>query len=464
MPAERPNIVQIIADDMGHGDLGCFNFGISHTPTLDQLIQDGVSLSQHYSASPVCAPARAALLTGRYSHRTGAVDTLDGRGLDRISLRERTFADALSAAGYATGLIGKWHNGSLDRRYHPNRRGFAEFYGFRGGWVDYWDWRLERNGATEKADGRYLTDVLTDEAVAFAHRHRSEPFYLQLAYNAPHYPLQAPADRVAPYVERGTLSTGVSTIYAMIEAMDAGIARVLDTLDELDIADHTLVLFMSDNGPHFGSFDGLSLTRFNCGFNGAKKSVHEGGIRVPATLRWPNGLEGGRVIHDMVHFTDWAPTFLAVAGAGPVEGTLPWDGVNVLPLLRGERGQVHTTRFWQLNRYEPVARCNAAMRDGDWKLIHPWIDEAMQHEPADLAMDDELRYEPDQHTDIRRAPYPARSLLGMPPEPELYNLAADPLECQDVAADHPQRVAGMSAALGRWFEDVEGDRRRAWSE
>lgn len=461
MTSPGPNIVQIVADDMGYGDLGCFNYGASRTPTLDHLVREGVCLSQHYSAAPVCAPARAALFTGRYPHRTGALDTLDGRGLDRIALGERTVADALTAAGYVTGLVGKWHNGSLDSRYHPNRRGFAEFVGFRGGWSDYWDWRLERNGDAFGADGRYLTDVLTEEAVSFLQRHRDDRFYLQIAYNAPHYPMQAPADRLARYAESGAFGPGVSAIYAMVEVMDDGIGRVLETLDELALSDQTIVMFTSDNGPHFGEHEGMSLTRFNCGFNGAKQSVHEGGIRVPGVVRWPDGLDGGRTVHEMVHFTDWAPTILGLTNADPAADALPFDGVDALPVFRGERHRVDSVRFWQFNRYEPVPGCNAAMRDGDWKLVFPKIAEAMDHDAADLAMDVELRYEPERNAEILPGPFPDRTLPPEPPTPELYNLRSDPLERHDLAADHSERIATMSAALGRWFEDVETDRKRA---
>lgn len=171
--AIRPNIVVILADDMGYGDIGAFGNPHVHTPHLDALAAQGCRLTQHYSGSPMCAPARAALLTGRYPHRTGAVDVVEGRGLDRIALRERTLADSLKTAGYATGLFGKWHNGAIDPRFHPNRRGFDEFVGFRAGVSDYWDWTIERNGRYLRADGRYLTDVFTEEAVAFIERHRA---------------------------------------------------------------------------------------------------------------------------------------------------------------------------------------------------------------------------------------------------------------------------------------------------
>src|SRR5581483_3926100 len=182
--SRRPNVVFVLADDMGYGDLGHFNDGRCSSPHLDRIASEGLCLTQHYSGSPVCAPARAALLTGRYPHRTGAIDTLHGRGLDRIALDEVTIADAFRAAGYRTGLVGKWHNGALDSRYHPNARGFEEFVGFSGGWADYYDYQLDLNGSTRASDGRYLTDVLGDYAVDFIRRHRAEPFFLLLAFNA----------------------------------------------------------------------------------------------------------------------------------------------------------------------------------------------------------------------------------------------------------------------------------------
>jgi arylsulfatase A len=188
---------------MGYGDIGAFGNDAVKTPHLDRLAAEGVRLTQHYSASCVCAPARASLLTGRYPHRTGAIDTLDGRGLDRLALREVTLANALKPAGYATALIGKWHLGALDPRYHPNARGFDEFAGFRGGWSDYYQWRLDYNGVIHQSDGRYLTDVFTEEAVQFIQRHRARPFFLHLTYNAPHFPLQAPDEDVAPFLESG---------------------------------------------------------------------------------------------------------------------------------------------------------------------------------------------------------------------------------------------------------------------
>jgi arylsulfatase A len=454
--SERPNILFILADDMGYGDFGCFNYGASQTPALDHLIHEGVSLTQHYSAAPVCAPARASLLTGRYPHRTGAIDTLEMRGLDRLALRERTVADCLRAAGYATGLVGKWHNGALDARYHPNRRGFDEFVGFSGGWSPYVDWHLDTNGHLSKSDGRYLTDVFTDEAVRFIGRHAREPFALMLTYSAPHFPFQALEHDMAPFRDTGAFTTAVANIYGMIRCMDRGIAQVLDELERQGIAENTLVLFSSDNGPQFGGKGPACSDRFNCGFAGAKLLVYEGGIRVPAVLRWPAGLRGGRQVHDLVHFTDWMPTLLAVAGAEPPRD-VRIDGINVWPLLRGEDGHVPSRRFWQWNRYRPAGGCNAAMRDGDWKLVRPAIDEVMRVTHADLAMDIDAKYHPERYTDIVRDPLPEVAVTA--PAPQLFHLREDPLERNDLAASQPERVARMDAALTAWFEEVEEERR-----
>src|SRR6202158_835223 len=314
---DRPNILLILADDMGYGDFGCFNDGLSQTPTLDHLVNEGVCLTQHYSASPVCAPARASLVTGRYPHRTGVTDTLEMRGLDRLALRERTLADYLRQAGYVTGLVGKWHNGALDARYHPNRRGFDEFAGFCGGWMPYFEWRLDRNGSIARSDGRYLTDVFTDEAVQFIERHRAERFFLYLAYHAPHFPFQSLETDLALFRDTGNFTLAVNHIYAMIRCMDRGVASVLDALSRYGLSDNTLVLFSSDNGRQFGGAGDMCTDRFNCGFAGAKTLVYEGGIRLPMVLRWPAGLDGRRKLDTMVHFTDWLPTLLAIADIEP---------------------------------------------------------------------------------------------------------------------------------------------------
>ncbi len=457
---DRPNIVFILADDMGYGDFGAFNGGLSRTPTLDGLLGESVCLSQHYTASPVCNPSRAALLTGRYPHRTGSIDTLEWRGLERLALRETTLADVLKRAGYTTGLVGKWHLGAFDPRYHPMRRGFDEALCFRGGMHDYWRWRLEV-GETEvrRGDGRYLTDVWTEEAVAFLDRHAGdEPFFLHVTYNAPHTPLQCPEEEVRPFAETGQFTRAVSTIYGMLRRMDAGVARILETLERRGLRENTVVCFTSDNGPAFGGEGEDCQRRFNCQFNGSKGVTYEGGIRVPMLLRWPaGGLSGPREVHGMVHFADWFPTLLDAAGL-EVPEDLAIDGVNVLPVLRGEEGQVCTRRFWQWNRYTPLVECNAAMRDGPWKLVRPVIREAMH--VADVQWLEVSMYEPERFIEngIITEPDPPRE-VPPPPPPELYNVADDPRERTDLADAEPERVRRMLADLESWFEEVEAERR-----
>ncbi len=450
----KPNIVLIIADDMGYGDFGIFNDQISCTPHLDALVEEGICLTQHYSAAPVCTPARAALMTGRYAQRTGSIDTLEARGLDRLRLDETTMADVLGGAGYATGLIGKWHNGALDRRYHPRARGFGEFVGFQGGWNPYYRYRLDRNGGIEYGDkDNYLTDVFSDAALDFIGRHQGEPFFLQLAYNAPHFPLEAPDAIAQKYVERG-FSLGVSLLYAMIEVMDTGIGRIVEKLDALGIGDNTILIFTSDNGPALGDWNGFSQRRFNYNFNGGKGTTYEGGIRVPLILRWRDGLPGALRSSEMAHFADWFPTLLGLAGVD-VPTDLALDGVDIAPTLRGETGAAYPQRFWQWNRYTPVGTCNAAMRDGDWKLLRPRIPEAMEVHPADTAHDHAIKYFPELYHDVVRLPEPATTLPS-PPPPLLFNIADDPFEKNDLADQYPQKAATMEAALERWFVDVTG--------
>lgn len=448
----HPNMILILADDMGFGDFSAFNGGLSSTPALDGLIPESVCLTQQYTASPVCNPSRACLLTGRYPHRTGSVDTLEWRGLERLALDETTLADVFQAAGYATGLVGKWHLGAFDPRYHPNRRGFAEAVCFRGGMHDYYNWRLEYNDRVARSDGRYLTDVWTEEAVDFIERHRGEPFFLHLTYNAPHTPLEAPPEEVAPFKASGRFNHGVSMIYAMIHRMDSGIARILETLRRLGLEEDTIVLFSSDNGPQFGGEGPHCTTRFNCQFNGAKGSVYEGGIRVPAIIRWPSGLPAGQSMGEMVHFSDWFPTLLTAAGL-KVPAGLYLDGVNVLPLLRGEPGQACTRRFWQWNRYTPLVTCNAAVRDGEWKLVRPAIREAMQ--VPDLHWLWVSMYGPEHFIDngIISEPDPPREVPA-PPPPELYHLSEDPLEQHNLADQYPVVARRLLGDLESWFEEV----------
>ena len=455
--ASRPNVVVILSDDQGYGDLGVYGNPVLHTPHLDALAGHGVRLDQHYSGAPLCAPARAALLTGRYHQRTGALSVESNRGMDRIAPREATVADLFKAAGYATGMVGKWHNGVFDRRYHPQARGFDEFVGFLNGGMHYWRWILDRGGTPWRSDGRYLTDVFTDEAVGFVRRHRAEPFFLYLAYNAPHAPLEAPREDVRAFAEHGGFSDTVSTLYGMIRRLDCGVGRVMEALDALGLADNTVVLFTSDNGPLLGG----DYRRYNGPFRGAKNLVLEGGIRVPAMLRWPAGVPGGRVFRGMAHFTDWLPTLLAACGVTErPERAL--DGVNLLPVLAGDGAAVPRTRlFWQHNRNRPVRNCNAAMRDGDWKLVWPYPPEARYKSAEDTRWYERMFTEPHFTAPIEQTvldrPVPA------PERPQLFNLADDPGEEVDLSERHPARRARMERELETWFDAVEAERRSiAW--
>jgi arylsulfatase B len=446
--ATKPNIIFILADDMGYGDLGLFGNTLVSTPHLDELGRKGTVLTQHYSASPLCAPARAALLTGRYNHRTGAVDVPSNRGLDRISLSERTLGDVFGEAGYATGMVGKWHNGLHDMRFHPNARGFSEFVGFLNGGMDYYRWVLDRNGTAAPADGRYLTDVLTSEAVEFVRRHRKQPFLLYLSYNAPHAPYQAPTSLVRRFRDLGCLTEEACQLYAMVECMDRGIGQVQEELRSLQLEQNTILVFASDNGPFLSG----ALDRYNGPFRGAKGDALEGGIRVPGMIRWPEGLPGGTQVHAMTHFCDWLPTLTSLAGCR--SSTTPaWDGYDLSPLLRNEGGSVPQIRFWQRNRYEPLPRCNGAMRDGPWKLVWP-----MRAGADDKEKEDNLPYIEGLTTSHRlmpiRAELPRRPDIGPVAAPQLYHVEDDPHEDRDLAPDHPHRVSSMTQAWDTWFEQV----------
>ncbi len=455
MNSEHPNVVFILADDMGYGDMAHYGNQIIDTPNLDRLAEQGITLTQHYSASPLCAPARAALLTGRYNHRTGAVDVPSNRGLDRFALEETTVADVFSRAGYATGMVGKWHNGLHNMRYHPNNRGFDEFVGFLNGGMDYYNWSLDRNGNTERADGRYLTDVFSNEAVSFIDEHHDDPFFLYLAYNAPHGPLQAPDELIHKYRETGEVTEEVARLYAMIEAMDAGIGQVLNALSDHGLDDDTIVVFTSDNGPVLRG----DLDRYNGPFQGQKGQAWEGGIRVPALVRWPGRVQPGMESDEMMHFCDWLPTLASMANVA-LPNDLELDGYDATSLLRGEAGDIPDVRFWQRNRYEPMPRCNAAMRDGEWKLHWPMRQGGDDKDQADTAfyqhgLKGAAHWLMDIDPDL-----PHRE-MGPEPEVHLFNIADDPGEENDLSRKHPERVEEMQRRWDEWFEEVKSDWDRA---
>jgi arylsulfatase A len=345
-------------------------------------------------------------------------------------------------------MVGKWHNGLYDMRYHPNARGFDEFIGFLNGGMDYYKWVLDNNGSPRSTDGRYLTDVFTDESIRFIQHHRTKPFFLYIAYNTPHAPFQTPEEMIRRYHGRTKLNEKVMTIYAMIERMDFGIGRIIQTLEQLELSHNTIVLITSDNGP---AKDGGP--RYNGGLRGGKGDVLEGGIRVPAIVRWLDGLPRGTRTNELIHFTDWFPTLLAAAGVQKHKG-LPVDGGDVLPILRGKRRPASRPSFWfwQHNRYSPVPHCNAAMRDGKWKLYWPTIPGSMRKDPIDTS--DYIQNMSRSHR-LRNidTTLPDRK-LPEPKSPLLYDLETDPGERKNLMDKYPERVAFMREQWDAWFNGV----------
>ncbi|MDR0352692.1 MAG: arylsulfatase [Opitutaceae bacterium] len=420
----KTNVLLILADDMAYGDLACVNGGLTRTPSLDQLALQSMFFNRGYSAAPVCAPARAAMLTGRYPHRTGVTALNKNTGRTRLHPDETTIADLFAATGYATGLIGKWHCGD-GPACHPLRRGFREFSGFTedlfGKLKSYYDYALEIQGEERAFKDRYMTDHLTELAVDFVRRHRDRPFFLHLAYNAPHRPLNAPEKLIQSYKDKG-FDNDTATIYAMVEVMDHGIGRLLGELDALGLAGNTIVVFASDNGP-----DLYTGKRFNAQFRGTKYTVYDGGIHVPLMIRWPGRLTPGRD-NTLIHFVDLLPT-LAAACEITLPGALDLDGINLLDALCHARRPPERMLFWQWNRGLPLYTHNAAMLDGDWKLVRPFVT--------------------------------SRTITAESTQPPmLFNLRDDPGEQNDLATRNPDRVALMNGSLSEWAGRVERDRVR----
>jgi arylsulfatase A len=461
MNRKQPNIVVIVADDLGFGDLGIYGNPDVKTPNLDQLAKEGVRLTQHYSASPMCSPARAALLTGKYPHRTGAVDVSTLRGYDRIAETETLLPQWLKQDGYATGMVGKWHNGRDEAKYHPTSRGFDSFLGFCTGGCDYWDWHLDRNGEHVPADGRYLTDVFSQEACEFIDRNHDKPFFLSVAYNAPHKPLQAVEEDLAEFASTGKHTPAVSAVYAMIKRMDRGIGDILETLREHDIEDDTFVIFTSDNGPDFAGEGDSSTHRFNGHFNGSKGMVLEGGIRVPAIVRWPGQIPSNCLGDARIHYTDWLPTLLDVASGGKSADPVPGiDGRSVLnALLQGGEETSERPLFWQWNRFVPIAECNAAMRDGEWKLYYPSIPEAVKSYKLDGKIGGQIMKNPHLTYELVRTPIVRE--VSSPSAPLLFNVKEDPYEQHDVAETNRARVESMVAELADWFRRMSEESEEA---
>ena len=331
--ADRPNVVIFLADDAGWGDYSRNGNNQSNTPHIDSIAQDGVTLDRFY-VCPVCSPTRAEFLTGRYHPRGGVRGV--SKAEERLNLDERTVADAFQAAGYATGAFGKWHNGT-QWPYHPMARGFDEYFGHTAGhWGEYFDPPLEDNGRMVRTKG-YIVDVLTDRALDFIDRNHTRPFLCYVPFTTPHSPWAAPEEnwrhfRDKPITQRGTLPDEedidqTRCALAMVENQDWNVGRVLDKLDEFQLADNTIVVYFSDNGPN--------SWRWNDGMKGRKGQTDEGGVRSTCYLRWPAELPAGRTVTPIAGAIDLLPTLTSLAGVARV-GDKPLDGRDLTPLLRDE--------------------------------------------------------------------------------------------------------------------------------
>lgn len=321
---KRANVVLVITDDQGWGDVRSHGNDKIDTPVMDRLGSEGARFERFF-VSPVCAPTRASLLTGRCHLRTGTHGVTRGR--ENMRSEEVTIAEALKQAGYAAGCFGKWHNGA-HYPYHPNGQGFDEFLGFCAGhWNNYFDTTLDRNGKPIKTKG-YISDVLTDAAIEFIEKNKGGPFFCYVPYNAPHGPFQVPDKYFDKYKKRG-LDNKTACIYGMVENLDDNIGRILKKLQELELERDTIVIFTTDNGPN--------SDRYNGGMRGRKGSVHEGGVRVPLFMRWPGHIKAGTHVTQIAAHIDIFATIIGLCGVA-MPKTLPQDGVSLVPLLKGETG------------------------------------------------------------------------------------------------------------------------------
>ena len=419
---ERPNIVLILTDDQGWGDIGAHGNDRIRTPALDRFAAESVELTRFY-VEPVCAPTRAALLTGRYHYRSGVIHT--SRGGAKMHDDETTLAEILRAAGYRTGLFGKWHLGDT-YPMRPIDQGFEEAIWHKSGgigqtpdkpnsYLDPWLWRND-----EKFQSRgYCTDVFFEAAAEFIERHRDEPFFVYLPTNAPHTPLEIADAYWKPYADAGVDET-TAKVYGMVENIDQNFDRLLTRLEELELADDTIIVFLSDNGPQ--------QQRYTAGLRGRKSSTYEGGIRALSFWRWPQGFDGGRRFDAAAAHIDVTPTLLEWAGGEP-PAERPFDGQSLAPLFRGEP-LPERTHFTQVHRgLTPRLYQNAAIIDGSRKLV----------------------LGPGSFNDENW------SYSGEPPM-ELYDLEADPSESRDLSAELPDVVADLRTRYEAWFADVKASR------
>lgn len=414
-----PNVLHIVADDLGWKDLGFQGATDIRTPHLDRLAREGARFEQFY-VQPMCTPSRAALLTGRYPMRYGLQTlVIPSKGTYGLSTDEYLLPQVLQDAGYQTAIIGKWHLGHADRRYWPRQRGFDYAYGAVLGEIDYFshdahgvtDWQRDNEPVKEQG---YVTTLLGDDAVRFVEKQQDneKPFFLYLAFTAPHAPYQAPDE----YVERfRNIPDQTRRVYAaMISCLDDQVGRVVEALDRTGQRNDTLILFHSDNG---GTRDARltgegkvgSIPCDNGPLRGGKGDLYEGGTRVPAFANWSGHIAPGTVIETPVHVVDILPTLAALGGAS-TDKCLPIDGIDISAALLGEGEPARTEVVYNIEPFR------AAIREGDWKLV--W-----------------------------------RTLL--PAKVELFNIDEDPNESRNLAADHPEKVAELQARIGQLATEAQ---------
>ncbi len=405
-----PNFLLIFADDLGWGDVG-FNGRVEwETPNLDRLAGEGVTFDRWYTGSPLCAPSRACMLTGKYGIHNGVRDNATD-----LPASEVTIAEALRPAGYTSAQIGKWHAGRFEsgKFTHPLDQGFDYTFGYLGGrdlW-EHWPKRLYR-GREAEPNTRYSTDFIADESIRWMEQNKNRPFFLYSAFMTPHFKIEAPKDDVSRYLgkfhEKDAARPLNATYAAMIHRMDATVGKLVGRLDELGLAENTLIVFTSDNGATFEKGnEGASVYHdSNRPFRGQKRSLEEGGIRMPAFARWKGHIPAGKRIAAPIHTTDVFPTFLGTAGRQP-DSQWGIDGRNMLDVWTGKAQSPDRTLFWEFQA-EGVDMY-AAMR-GDFKLL----------------------------------------VIGG--QRYLYNLKDDPQERRTVAALYPEVFQRLNGELGEWLK------------
>jgi arylsulfatase A-like enzyme len=432
-PPSRPHVVFIVADDLGYADVGFMGSKVIGTPHLDKLAAGGAILDAFY-VQPVCSPTRAALMTGRYPVRTGVYTVVRPNAKWGLPLEERTLAVALREAGYHTAICGKWHLGEYQKPYQPTQRGFTEQYGHFFGALDYFtklrdnqrDWYRNDEPC---ADEGYATHLLAREACRMVReRPRDKPLFLYLPFNAVHGPYQVPESYSAAYPQL----SGTRQKYAgMVAAMDEAIGQVVAALEETGIRQETLIVFSSDNGgPSPGTITDNGPLR------AGKGTIYEGGVRVCALANWPGRIRAGSRVPEPIHIVDWYPTLVKLAG-GSLQQKLPLDGLDVWETIsQGARSP-----------HDSILLCaqpgRAAVRSGDWKLL-VGMNEPDGAESADTARQKKAKAKAKAKVKARAA--------GNAENVQLYNLATDLGEKNNLAANHPDHVAQLQAKLAVFLE------------